>query len=137
MTILYITHSLYIYIFTGKFAFHFKWVSLRLGLDENNIVFNGLTWKNPTNDFKNSSYILYIEQICIRFDFYSLIQSIRYNTSIKIKEIRIENVIICIEKCDNQKNNNTHPDNVHNINDVHDDVEEKKMKIKAGRYMLY
>ena len=98
-------------------------MSLRLGLDENNLVFYGLTWKNPTNDFKNSPYILYIEQICIRFDSWSFLQSIRYNhESIKIKEIRIENVNICIEKCNDKKNN------------AHDnDVKENKTKIKAGR----
>jgi len=117
----------------GQFAFHFHWISLRLGLDENNIVIYGLTWRNPTDDFKSSPYVLFIEQICIRFDCWSLIQSIRWNKSIRIKEIRIENVNIYIEKCSHKKDDDKKDAHMKADDNGSSGKNDTKMKIKAGK----
>ena len=126
------TISIYFCI-VGKFAFHFQWISLRLGLDENNIVIYGFTWRNPTEDFKSSPYVLYTEQVCIRFDSWSLIQSMRCNTSIKIKEIRIENVNICIEKCSHKVDDHDKENGNGSCSRSSNKKANTSMKIKPGR----
>ena len=82
---------------TGKFAFYFDWIALRCGLDSNSIVFHGVTWRNPVL-FKNTPYLLRIDEISIVVDIMSIYTAVRYNTSIRIKEIRFSKVTLYIEK---------------------------------------
>lgn len=82
---------------SGKFNFHFEWISLRVGLDCNMLVIHGLEWRNPPM-FKNTPYLLRIDEISFVVDPVSVYNAIKSNAAIKIQEIRFNKVALYIEK---------------------------------------
>lgn len=82
---------------SGKFNFHFEWISLRVGLDQNMLVIHGLEWRNPPM-FKHTPYLLRIDEISFVFDPISVYNAIKNKTAIKIHEIRFNKVALYMEK---------------------------------------
>lgn len=82
---------------TGQFAFHFEWIALRLGLDQNMVVVHGAEWRNP-GAFRNTPYLLRIDEASVVFDVMSIYSAVTSNTPIRIKEIRFNTVKLHLEK---------------------------------------
>lgn len=74
-----------------------KWLSLRLGLDESEIVLKDFTWHNPPV-FKESQYFVKIKRMCIRFDPASIYPALTRNTPIHISDIEISGVTAYVER---------------------------------------
>jgi hypothetical protein len=83
----------------GKFNLHFNWVAFRLGLDCNEIIIHGLTWRNPAQ-YHHTPYLLNIDEISFRVNISSVIRAIRDKKkySIRIGEIRLNKSRIHMEK---------------------------------------
>lgn len=82
---------------SGGYNMAFKWLSLRLGLDESEIVLNNFVWHN-TPVFKDSPYFVKIHRMCIRFDPSSIYPAIMRNTPISITDIEISGVTAYVER---------------------------------------
>lgn len=82
---------------SGKFGFHVDWIGLRLGLDQNMVVVHGFEWRNPVV-FKNTPYLLRIDEISIIVDALSLYRAFMQNKAIRVKEIRFNKVTLYLEK---------------------------------------
>jgi hypothetical protein len=81
----------------GIYAFHFDWVSLRVGLDQNMVVLHGFRWDNPAL-FKKTPYLLRINEVCLIIDAMSVYGAIIHGKSIKIPSIRIDQADIFVER---------------------------------------
>lgn len=81
----------------GQYAFHFDWVSLRCGLDQNMLVIAGLEWRNPPM-FTNTPYFLRIHEINFVIDAMSVYRAIVFGESIKISQIKLDRASIYLEK---------------------------------------
>lgn len=77
----------------------FSWISLRLGLDESEIVLKNFIWYN-TPVFKESPYFVKIKRMCIRFDPASIYPAITRNDPIQISDIEINGVTAYVERDD-------------------------------------
>jgi hypothetical protein len=82
---------------SGKFNFHFDWIALRLGLDQNMLVLSGVEWRNPPG-FKHTPYLLRISEISFVVDAMSVYRAIKNNEAIRVKEIRFNKVVLHMEK---------------------------------------
>mmetsp|Transcript_55096 Transcript_55096/g.108809 ORF Transcript_55096/g.108809 Transcript_55096/m.108809 type:complete len:824 (+) Transcript_55096:48-2519(+) len=84
---------------TGKFAFHFEWIALRLGLDQNMIVIKGIEWRNPPM-FRNTPYLLRIDEVSFTVDAMSVYNAFtsKGKEAIRVNEIRFNKVYLHIEK---------------------------------------
>jgi hypothetical protein len=82
---------------TGAFNMNFDWISLRLGLDESEIVLKNFIWKNPAI-FKKSPYFVKVQRLGIRFQLESVFRAIKNNTSIDVSEVEIDGVSVYIER---------------------------------------
>ena len=74
-----------------------KWLSLRLGLDESEIVLKDFVWHNPPV-FKESPFFVKIKRMCIRFDPSSIYPALTSNTPIHISDIEISGVNAYVER---------------------------------------
>ena len=81
----------------GIYAFHFDWVSLRVGLDQNMVVLHGFRWDNPAL-FKKTPYLLRINEVSLVIDAMSVYGAIVHGKSIKIPSIRIDQADIFVER---------------------------------------
>jgi len=81
----------------GIYAFHFDWVSLRVGLDQNMVVLHGFRWDNPPL-FKKTPYLLRINEVSLVIDAMSVYGAIIHGKSIKIPSIRIDQADIFVER---------------------------------------
>lgn len=81
----------------GIYAFHFDWVSLRVGLDQNMVVLHGFRWDNPAL-FKKTPYLLRINEVSLVVDAMSVYGAIVHGKSIKIPSIRIDQADIFVER---------------------------------------
>jgi hypothetical protein len=100
-----------------SFDIHIDWISLRIGLDRNEIVINGISFKNPP-PFNYSKDFVHINEVRVVFSLKSVIdifikqifdeKSIAYAvidyfvkvkaTSLRLYSIDIVGMSICIEK---------------------------------------
>lgn len=82
----------------GQYAFHFDWVSLRCGLDQNMLVIAGLEWRNPPL-FTNTPYFLRISEINFVIDSASVFRALTdEGESIKISQVKLDKATIYLEK---------------------------------------
>jgi len=81
----------------GQYAFHFDWISLRCGLDQNMLVIAGLEWRNPPM-FTNTPYFLRIQEINFVIDAMSVYRAVMFKESIKISQIKLDRAGIYLEK---------------------------------------
>eukprot|EP01038_Epipyxis_sp_PR26KG_P015046 gene15046-20245_t len=90
---------------TEKFNISIGWISLRLGLDHNEIVIADILWKNTTR-FDKSPYFIRIKEISIVIDIWSIYPALfsknnndeLIEKSVIIEEIKIDYVDIHVEK---------------------------------------
>jgi len=81
----------------GPFHFQIDWVSLRLGLDHNELFISNLRWKNPSI-FTKTPFFLNIKEVSLVFTLKSLIDAIRFNKALTIKSFVINELTVFIEK---------------------------------------
>lgn len=82
---------------SGAFNLNFDWISLRLGLDESEIVLKNFIWKNP-DIFSKSPYFVKVQRMGIRFQPETVISAIRNITPIEVSEVEIDGVSVYIER---------------------------------------
>lgn len=84
----------------GKFDIHIGWIGLRLGLDKNQIIVSGFTWKNGPA-FKASPFFVSIKEVAITISTEFIIRTLwarKVEDSIVIDEVAVDGVHVYIEK---------------------------------------
>lgn len=92
-----VTHTLYrklgMHKPKGSFIMEFGWVSLRVGLDLNELIISDFVWKNPPGRYPHSPYFLKISSCILRFNASSVLRAIYdHRESIIIENLEIENI---------------------------------------------
>lgn len=81
----------------GKFFLEIEWISLRLGLDKNQIVVGGVSWRNPPQ-FKKP-FFLTIRELTVSFDAVSVLRAVRSggSSAIHVHEITLDKANVHLE----------------------------------------
>jgi hypothetical protein len=81
----------------GKFFLEIKWISLRLGLDKNQIVVSGISWRNPSQ-FKKPFFFT-IRELTVSFDAASVLRAVRSGgaSAIRVHEITLDKANVHLE----------------------------------------
>lgn len=81
----------------GKFEIYIGWVSYRGLLDRNQLVISNLMWLNPP-EFKKSPFLLRCSEISVSFNFWDMINTVRFVKAIKFEEIIIDSLEVYFER---------------------------------------
>jgi len=81
----------------GGFLMNFGWISLRLGIDLNEIVISDYRWDNPPK-FQHTPFFLKVGQLTLRFSMMSIIDAISRGESIRIHALEIDGLEVHIER---------------------------------------
>jgi hypothetical protein len=103
---------------SGGYNMSFNWLSLRLGLDESEIVLKDFVWHN-TPQFTESPFFVKVKRLAIRFNPNTFVNAVLKGTPISVTDIDIDGVVVYIERhavyglnlwaclgADNQKSDN-------------------------------
>ena len=88
--------------YNGKYDIHIGWISYRGIFDRNEVVIHNIVWRNPSELFHRSPYILHVKEVSVSIRTADLIALIRdpYNAVIKVHQVLIDTVEVFIEKSD-------------------------------------
>ena len=91
--------------YNGKYDIHIGWISYRGILDRCEVVIHNIVWRNPSEHFHRSPYILHIKEVSVSIRTADLITLLRdpYNAVIKVHQVLIDTVEIFIEKSDSRE----------------------------------
>jgi hypothetical protein len=81
----------------GSFHFTCDWISVRLGLEHNELKIWNLCWRNPSV-FTKTPYFFKVKDISLVFNLRSLINAVRYGHELKIYTFSITGLTVFIEK---------------------------------------
>lgn len=81
----------------GKFEIYIGWVSYRGFLDRNQLVISNIMWLNPP-EFRKSPYLLRCRELSVSFNFWDMVDTIRYLKAIKFEEIVIDSLEVYFER---------------------------------------
>ena len=91
--------------YNGKYDIHIGWISYRGILDRCEVVIHNLVWRNPSEHFHRSPYILHVKEVSVSIRTADLIAMLRdpYNGVIKVHQVLIDTVEVFIEKSDSKE----------------------------------
>ena len=91
--------------YNGKYDIHIGWIAYRGILDRCEVVIHNIVWRNPSEHFHRSPYILHVKEVSVSIRTADLIALLRdpYNAVIKLHQVLIDTVEIFIEKSDSKE----------------------------------